>query len=356
MPIAQHHPEVQPCSALLRPEYPRPQYRRARWLNLNGPWAFAEDNKDVGLTERWMETTQPFAERIQVPFCRESALSGLGRESLMRCVWYAREVDIPPDWAGHRILLHAGAADYATRVWVDGRPVGVEHRGGHSSFTLDLTEALSPCATHRLMLRCEDDSARSKPHGKQRRYEPSSHVVYVQTTGIWQTVWLEPVPQAYLLRPRITPSVDQGGFWLEQRVRHLTGPARIRARLLADGREICRVEAPLKNDALATLWLAIPEAERRLWAPAHPFLYDLNISLLDEEGAQRDVVNSYAGLRSVAIRGNQVHLNGRSVFQRLVLDLMEDGTHYQGKVFIDATSGRFSPSGRMQGPKPRQRF
>ncbi len=302
-----------------RPEYPRPQARRDEWMNLNGPWAFAEDPERIGLDRSWEERGD-FAETIQVPFCREAALSGIGRDNQIPCVWYEREIGIPADWAGRRILLHFGAADYFTRIWIDGKPVGLEHRGGHSSFSYELTDHVRAGRSHRLTVRCEDDSRLSKPHGKQRRYDKSSSVCYVQTTGIWQTVWLEPVPTSYLERPRITPVVDQGAFMLEQRVSRPADGLRIRGKVSVDGRLVTDVTVPFQNDALATLWLVIPDSELRLWQPGRPFLYDLEITLLGADGTELDKVRSYAGLRSVAIRGREVRINGESVFQRLVLD------------------------------------
>ncbi|MFW5883556.1 MAG: glycoside hydrolase family 2 protein [Verrucomicrobiota bacterium] len=302
-----------------RPEYPRPQARRADWLNLNGVWSFAEDPAREGLEAAWF-ARERFEETIQVPFCREASLSGIGRDAPVPCVWYSREIEIPADWQGQRILLHFGAADYFTDIWIDGQPAGVTHRGGHTSFTYDITPHVRAGQTHRLTVRCEDDPALAKPHGKQRRYAPNSSVCYTQTTGIWQTVWLEPVPVSYLERPRITPSVDRGGFLLEQRVRHLESACTLKAELFADGQPVAEAQQPLAMDAQASLWLAIPEATRRLWEPADPFLYDLHIELRAPDGRLIDRVESYAGLRSVAIRGHRILLNGRSVFQRLVLD------------------------------------
>ena len=304
---------------LPRPEYPRPQSRREDWLNLNGEWHFAEDPERTGCEQDWPKGVGP-GETITVPFCRESALSGIGREEPMPCVWYSRAFSIPSEWEGRRILLHFGAADYATRIWIDGEPVGTEHRGGHTSFSFDLSPFVEPGRSHTLTVRCEDDAALSKPHGKQRRHLPSSSVCYVQTTGIWQTVWLEPVPQAYLSRPRITPSVDQGGFWLEQSVKHLVEPLTVACTVLADGQEVGRAEQTLRHDSQAAFFLPIPEEKIRLWDLADPFLYDLVIELRDPNGEKVDQIISYAGLRNVAIRGNRILLNGRSLFQRLVLD------------------------------------
>jgi len=189
-----------------RPEYPRPQCRRSEWINLNGVWSFADDPDQSGAARGWTDATLP--ETITVPFCRESKLSGLARTDQMPCVWYSREISIPNAWSGQRILLHFGAADYETSVWIDGHPIGSAHRGGHSSFSVELTAYVRPGATHRLTVRCLDEARLPRPCGKQRSEAESTGCVYVQTTGMWQTVWLEPLPRTFLRRPRITPLVD----------------------------------------------------------------------------------------------------------------------------------------------------
>ncbi|MFP4069853.1 MAG: glycoside hydrolase family 2 protein [Opitutales bacterium] len=303
---------------LPRPEYPRPQARRPRWLNLNGDWAFAEDLGDDPSLQTW--EPERFPETIRVPFCRESALSGIGRTTHVRSVGYARRIEIPEEWAGQRVLLHFGAADYETTVWVDGKIVGQPHRGGHTSFTLDLSALVRPGESHLLTVRCEDDPKLSKPCGKQRSHPENSGCHYVQTTGIWQTVWLEPVPEAYLDRPRITPLADEGAFLVEQRVRHLSRPGRLRIAARADGSTVATVEQALAMDPTAVCKLVIPEESRRLWSPEDPFLYDLVIEWLDADGTVLDRLESYAGLRSIAIRDGRVHLNGKAIFQRLILD------------------------------------
>ena len=301
-----------------RPEYPRPSARRPDWLNLNGSWSFVEDPHD----SRAVETREPedFPETICVPFCRESALSGIGRTTQVRAVGYARRIEIPAAWAGQRVLLHFGAADYQTTVWVDGAIAATPHRGGHTSFTIDLTALVRPGASHRLTVRCDDDPKLPKPCGKQRSHPENSGCHYVQTTGIWQTVWLEPVPQTYLDRPRITPLADEGAFLIEQGLKHLVRPGCLRIRASVAGDVVATVERALSMDPLATCTLAIPAGHRRLWSPQDPFLYDIQIEWLDADGTVLDRLESYAGLRSVAIRGDRILLNGAPVFQRLILD------------------------------------
>ncbi len=301
-----------------RSEYPRPQARRSEWLNLNGDWAFADDFPADDPVETFSPDRLPL--RITVPFCRESACSGLERTSLVPVVWYAREITVPAAWAGLRPLLHFGAADYETTVWIDGVAVAPPHRGGHVSFTLDLSGFVEPGQTHRLTVRCADDARTPKPRGKQRSHPENSGCHYVQTTGIWQTVWMEPVPPSWLERPRITPLVDEGALLLEQRVSGLKEPCRVRARVKNGQTVVAGEECRLEADPCAVLRLAIAEEDRRLWSPEDPFLYDLEIELLTPAGERLDRVESYAGLRAIAVRDGRFLLNGQPVFQRLILD------------------------------------
>jgi len=301
-----------------RPEYPRPQCRRSEWINLNGAWSFAEDPEQSGTARGWTDAALP--ETITVPFCRESTLSGIGRTNQVPCVWYSREIAIPATWSGQRVLLHFGAADYETSVWIDGHPTGPAHRGGHSSFSVELTAFVRPGTTHRLTVRCLDEAKLPRPCGKQRSEAESTGCVYVQTTGIWQTVWLEPLPSTFLRRPRITPLLDQGAFLIEQGIDGLTAPHRVTVRLRSDGRTLVETSQTVDCDPLATLRLSLQSPDLRLWSPEDPHLYDLEIELHDADDKRIDRIESFAGLRSVALRGHRVCLNGHSRFQRLVLD------------------------------------
>ena len=302
---------------LPRPEYPRPQFVRPDWLCLNGKWQFEIDAGDSGL-ERGL-LGRELAARITVPFCPESALSGVHNVDFLNVVWYRRQVTLPAAWAGRNVLMHFQAVDYDATVWVNGREVG-RHRGGFTPFTCDLHGFATPGETVTIVLRARDFHLMPKPSGKQSSVYPNQGVHYTRTTGIWQTVWLEPVPRTHLLRPRLTPDVANGLIRLEQR---LAGPRtglRLRA-VLSDGAgEVCSAECRAADDFSARLDLAIPAGQRRLWSPRDPFLYDVAIQLLDAAGAVVDQAASYAGLRGITIEGPIIRLNGEAVFQRLVLD------------------------------------
>ncbi len=304
-----------------RPEHPRPSVRRPDWLCLNGRWGFEVDAGDSGLERGLLE--RPLAGAITVPFAPESELSGVGTTDFLPAVWYRREVELPGEWAGRRTLLHFGAVDHDATVWVDGEELA-RHRGGFTPFTVDLGHRRG---TVTVVVRARDSRWGPQARGKQSTRYANYECFYTRTTGIWQTVWLEPVPDVSLARPRITPDVAGAAFHLEQPLRRSgTGRAGERAgwslRVTvsdADG-EVLTASVRADLDLSPRLALALPQGRVRLWSPQDPHLYDVRIALLDADGAEVDAVDTYAGLRSVSIDGEAVLLNGEPVFQRLVLD------------------------------------
>jgi len=301
-----------------RPEHPRPQFVRADWLNLNGEWQFEIDAGDSGI-ERGMLEAQ-LKDRIIVPFCPESDLSGIGHKDFMRAVWYRRTVDTPASWVGKKILLHFQAVDYDTTVWVNGKEAA-RHRGGFTPFTVDLEDFAAPGEPLTIVVRARDEGKGSQPRGKQAtRYAPYS-CLYTRTTGIWQTVWLEAVPVASSLRrPRITPDVAAGAIRLELPITRNIPGSTVRATLRDSDGVVATSTVRADIDFAPRVDLVIPENRRRLWQPSDPHLFGLKIELLDAAGSVIDSIDSYAGLRSVAIDGVKVKINGEVVFQRLVLD------------------------------------
>ncbi|MEU3288307.1 glycoside hydrolase family 2 protein [Streptomyces longwoodensis] len=305
-------------SDLPRPEYPRPQFVRDAWLNLNGTWQFETDRSDSGL-ERGL-TGRALADTIIVPFCPESALSGIGDTDFLEAVWYRRTVTVPAEWAGSRVLLHFGAVDHDTTVWVNGVEVA-RHRGGFTPFTADLEGVAEPGAEATVVVRARDTRHGPQARGKQATWYANSHCHYTRTTGIWQTVWMEPVPRSVALkRPRITPDVASGSFFLELPLTANLPGHRVRAVLSDASGEVTAAGTRADLDLAPRLVLTVPEERVRLWAPEDPHLYGLRLEVLDADGTVVDAADSYAGLRSVAVRGRSVLINGRPVFQRLVLD------------------------------------
>jgi beta-galactosidase/beta-glucuronidase len=299
-----------------RPEYPRPQFVRPDWLCLNGEWEFEIDNGDSGHARNLVSSH--LSDKITVPFCPESPLSGVGHVDFMAAVWYRRTVQAPEEWKGRHVLLHFGAVDYDATVWVDGQEV-MRHRGGWTPFSVTLP-TVTGGDTFTIVVRARDDRHSPKPRGKQSQQYAPHGCHYTRTTGIWQTVWIEPVPEASLKRPRLTPDVANGAFHLEQPLTQNQPGLTLHAALKDAEGEVATASVAAHLDLAPRLTLPIPEDRRRLWSVSDPHLYDLEISLRDADGTVIDSANSYAGLRSVAIDGVKVKINGETVFQRLVLD------------------------------------
>lgn len=302
-----------------RSEYPRPQFTRSEWLCLNGEWEFEIDQGDSGLARGLL--ARPLQEKITVPFCPEAELSGIGNTDFLHAVWYRRRVTIPTAWAGRHVVLHFQAVDYDATVWVNGIEVK-RHRGGFTPFSCPLEDipGVLPGREIEIVLRARDSARDSQPRGKQCLELKNWGCMYTRTTGIWQTVWLEPVPPCSLGRPRLTPDVRRGLIQLEQVISRMESGMRVVARLRDGNGVIAEEVAECLGELSVTLDLPIPAERRRLWRPEDPFLYEVEIELSDATGKVVDRIGSYAGLRSIAIVGKAVLLNGQPVFQRLVLD------------------------------------
>ena len=301
-----------------RAEHPRPQFVRADWMNLNGEWQFEVDSGDSGF-ERGMVDAE-LKDRITVPFCPESELSGIGNKDFLNAVWYRRTVDAPAAWAGKKIVLHFQAVDYDSTIWVNGQEV-VRHRGGFTPITIDLGGIVEPGQSMTIVVRARDDGRANQPRGKQSTRYGSHGCWYTRTTGIWQTVWLEAVPvAASFRRPRIAPAVAGGCIRLELPLTQNVPGYSVRATLTDRDGVVATSTARADIDFAPRLDLDIPEGRRRLWQPSDPHLFDLKLELLDKSGAVVDSVESYAGLRSIAIDGKKIKINGETVFQRLILD------------------------------------
>jgi beta-galactosidase/beta-glucuronidase len=298
-----------------RPEYPRPQFVRREWLNLNGEWEFSTDTFDQGLRRGWADGRR-FGRRIRVPFAYQTKLSGINNQDIHQVAWYARHFEVPSGWHGQDVLLHFGAVDYRTTVWVNGQEVG-HNQGGHVPFTFNIAPFLRE-GENRLTVRAEDAQDGYQPRGKQAVSGRPRGCDYYCTTGIWQTVWLEPVPSFRIDEIRINPQIEEGEAAIEVRV-FLHAPAigwELEVEAL-DGGEVVARATRATSTASARLWLRIPNARR--WSPDAPHLYDLRLRLL-RQGQVVDEVESYAGLRRVELREGRLYLNGEPTYLAMVLD------------------------------------
>ena len=302
-------------AAVPREEYPRPQFQRQDWQNLNGDWTYEFDFGKSGMNRRLNES-KGFNDKITVPFCPESELSGVGHKDFIPAMWYHRTIQIPESWQGKRTMLNFGGVDFFTGVYVDGKLVG-RHWGGSSPFSVDITEFVKDGKPHNLVVRVEDDLRSGvQPTGKQCGNYYSEGCHYTRTTGIWQTVWMEPVDAAGLKSVYIIPDLDNSQFIVEPDFRSLNEGQTFEVKI-KDGN---KVVASAKQAASPVLSIPVKVNKVKTWSPENPFLYDVELNVYDKSGKLVDQVNSYAGMRKVHVEGNTYYLNNEPYYLRLVLD------------------------------------
>jgi beta-galactosidase/beta-glucuronidase len=309
-------------------QYPRPQFARSQWQNLNGPWEFA-----FGDHQSW-QTPQDvrFDRQIEVPYAPESEASGIHDPSFHHTLWYRRVVMPDPSEAAgeQRLRLHFGAVDYQATVWVNGQMVA-QHEGGHTPFSADLSAAVLPGEKIEIVVRATDDPHDlAKPRGKQDWEAEPHEIWYPRTSGIWQTVWLEWLPATHLASVVWTPNIERWEVAFQARIAgaaagQLEGePLRLRVRLHVDGKLLADDDyGAVHNDVSRTIVLkdmGIDSARRDLlWSPEHPQLIQATLEL--HEGDRIiDTVSSYTAMRSVAVDDQHFILNGRPYFLKMVLD------------------------------------
>ncbi|MDD2709046.1 MAG: glycoside hydrolase family 2 TIM barrel-domain containing protein [Verrucomicrobiae bacterium] len=301
--------------SLPRPEHPRPQFERSTWINLNGSWTFAFDPGRSGHEREWHKS-RGFDRTILVPFCPESRLSGVGHTDFIDAIWYHRLLEIPAEWRGRKLLLHFGGVDFESEVFIDGQLAG-RHYGGSASFAHEITELVRPGEKHHLVVMARDDiRAGLQPGGKQSCRFQSQGCSYTRTTGIWQTVWLEAAPAEGLREVRIVPDLDGGRLVVTPGFHGVRQGLRFQVKAMAGKDEAGRGEVAAMDGNACEVKLQ----DARPWSPEDPFLYDLQLRVVDRAGVVVDEVKSYAGLRKIHLEGDRVFLNNRPLYQRLVLD------------------------------------
>lgn len=289
-----------------RPEHPNPQLERKSWLNLNGVWEFETDSGMSGI-DRKLYLAEHLGGSITVPFCPESELSGVGNKDFMNAVWYRRSFILDDSQLSGHVILHFGAADYETVVWINGAEVG-RHIGGYTSFEFDISSYVH--GGENSVAVCVFDDVRSprQPRGKQSELYFSHGCDYTRTTGIWQTVWLEFVPENYVRSVKFYPDPENRKVTL---MADLCGRGRFSADVTYEGRPVGSAAAESSGGLIS---VEIPLSEVHLWEVGKGRLYDVSLKFGD------DGVTSYFGLRSVRLDGKKFLINEKSVFQRLVLD------------------------------------
>ena len=289
-----------------RAEHPNPQWERETWKNLNGPWEF-EFDFGCSAVERRLWEKERFDREILVPFCPESRLSGIGYTDFISGVAYRRNFELNQEELSGRVLLHFGAVDYEASVYVNGTLVG-SHKGGYTSFCFDITKHVAP-GPNTLFVAVKDDVRSGlQPKGKQAHLYASSGCDYTRTTGIWQTVWLEFVPERHIQSAKYYPDPANGKVTVTGLVQ---GQGTLQLTALWEDKPVG--EAALSvEDGFFTAQLDL--SETHLWEPGKGGLYTLLLSFGE------DRVKSYFGLRTAKFQGRKFLLNGKSLFQRFVLD------------------------------------
>lgn len=303
--------------------YPRPQFVRNEWESLNGVWDFIFDDDNRGEREEYY-IKFPAEKSINVPFTYETRLSGIHDESVHNAVWYGRKINISEkQLENKKILLHFEGSDYLTKVWVNGRFIG-SNEGAYSRFSFEIDEYLNVGENY-LTVKAEDSLAEEQPRGKQRYKKESFACWYVQTTGIWKTVWMEFVPEYYIKNVKITPDP-------ESKTVKTYFETNISEKQFEDNEFYIETEISFADKVLNTaknvlikscqqdeIGLCADDVEINKWSPENPNLYDIKYTLYCN-GEKTDTVYSYFGVREISAQNGRILLNGEELYLRLVLD------------------------------------
>ncbi len=297
-----------------RSEYPRPQFQRNDWQCLNGQWDYQLDQVNSGF-QRGLQSKISLEDKITVPFCPESRLSGVEYKDFINGIWYHRTVDVPSSWNSKNIILHFGAVYYRADVFINGKFIG-RHFGGSSSFEFDITPYVKAGEKFELTVHAESDlHSTHQPAGKQSLQAFSYSCNYTRTTGIWQSVWLEPVDAEGLRSSWVRTDIDNQQVVIQPRFYH-EGDNKLRITLNDGKKTVASTEVAASSSAVAVLNVR----SMKLWSPESPFLYGLTYQVINSKGKVIDEVHSYVGARKVSVKGNRIYLNNKPYYQRLVLD------------------------------------
>lgn len=290
----------------IREEYPNPQWERKNWQCLNGVWKFDFDNGKSAVARKLYENTELLTKEIIVPFCHESRLSGIGYTDFIPAVVYSREINIKKEQLEGRIILHFGAVDYLSVVYVNSEEV-CRHSGGYTPFEIDITDVVHE-GKNTVFVYVEDDTRNPKQCTGKQSLEFASHgCEYTRTTGIWQSVWLEFVPKNYILSAKYYTDPVRGSITIIGKTK---GCGNVCVKAMYEG-EIAGESECFSNGVFA---VTVKLSRIELWEVGHGRLYNLELSMDD------DIVYSYFGLRNINLERKAFKINNVPVFQKLVLD------------------------------------
>lgn len=305
-----------------RPEHPRPDFMRETFYNLNGQWQFGFDDRDVGVQQGWFQPGHKLETQITVPFCYQSKASGIGpTDEIHPIMWYRRSFTVPQQMEGKRILLRFGAVDHTATVYVNGNAAG-SHRGGYTPFALDVTDFLCE-GENDLCVRVEDWPELTQPRGKQYWKPGVEACLYVPSSGIWQTVYIEAVEKLYADYIHITPDIDRGLANVQIVLNRIPNTElTLQLTVSKDGEKIRQVTTTT-NTRQTSVSIDMDTRDKfypiETWSPRNPRLYDLRLQISAGD-RQLDQVDTYFGMRKIEVHDGVIYLNNSRIYQRLVLD------------------------------------
>lgn len=313
---------------MIRNEYPRPQFVRSNWLNLNGQWRFKFDDQQLGQSEKWYESELSTAQEITVPFVYQASASGIDDQQVHDTVWYQRNFELESVQNDEQVLLHFGAVDYQAKVYVNHHYVG-QHDGGDNSFTFDITNELIAGRSQQLTVMVSDRSYdETLPRGKQSWTGKSEEIWYTNSTGIWQTVWVEKLKRQHIEYIQMTPDLDRTSIDLNIQVPDaaiglkLKYQITFKKELVASDQLLITSNCVQRSIELFQQHIFRSEFHHDgwTWTPDHPNLFDINFKLVTADGTITDKVDSYFGMRKISTENGMIQLNNHPYYQRLVLD------------------------------------
>lgn len=311
---------------MYRSEYPRPDFVRDEWMCLNGIWGFEFDDDEIGLSEKWYDKEKELSKSIEVPFVFQSKLSKIGDTNFHDIIWYKRKFNIPDKWKGKLIKLNFGAVDYICKVYINGELVG-EHEGGNTSFSFDITDFINWEEEEITVYVYDPSTDETIPRGKQFWIEKSDFIWYTRSSGIWQSVWIEPVDKTNIEKVRFTPDIDRGTIETEIYVsklnKNLMANIEIKYKDILVHKDILYINdlyTKVSYDIFNRKIFRSPNHDMGwCWTPETPNLFNVEIKL-EHEGKLCDKVETYFGMRKIHTENGIVYLNNRPYYQKLVLD------------------------------------